>query len=93
MGDRLRLFNFAQRDDPLAYLWVLRAMNVLRAVHQLQVHPDDVANALNELATAHDEVPAGVVLTALTNIGPSPPRSTTAKTVGEPTSGAVTSVE
>ncbi|MEU9002913.1 TIGR02677 family protein, partial [Streptomyces sp. NPDC048551] len=46
----------------MAYLWVLRAMNVLRAVHQPQVHPDDVANALKELATAHDEVPSAADL-------------------------------
>ncbi|MBO0916647.1 TIGR02677 family protein [Streptomyces laculatispora] len=62
VGDRLRLFSFTQRDDHLAYLWVLRAMNVLRAVHQLQVHPDDVASALSELAKAHDEVPSAADL-------------------------------
>ncbi|AJT68703.2 hypothetical protein T261_7101 [Streptomyces lydicus] len=57
VGDRLRLFNFTQRDNHVAYLWLLRAMNVLRAGHQVQVHTDDVAKALSELAAAHDDVP------------------------------------
>jgi uncharacterized protein (TIGR02677 family) len=58
LGDRLRLFNFTQRDDMAAYLWVLRAMNALRAVHQVQVHTNDVAVALAELAASHADVPA-----------------------------------
>ncbi|WP_405735171.1 TIGR02677 family protein [Streptomyces sp. NBC_01537] len=62
VGDRLRLFNFTQRDDAAAYLWVLRAMNVLRAVHQVQVHTNDVAAALEELAATHADVPAPVDL-------------------------------
>src|SRR5262249_48140977 len=37
--------------------WVLRALDRLRAVHQVQAHTDDVAVALGELATAYDEVP------------------------------------
>jgi uncharacterized protein (TIGR02677 family) len=36
---------------------VLRALDRLRAVHQVQAHTDDVARALTELARAHDEVP------------------------------------
>src|SRR5690348_1519822 len=58
VSDRFRLFNFTRRDDHVAYLWVLRALDRLRAVHQLQAHSDDVARALRELARAHDEVPA-----------------------------------
>ncbi|MFB7122991.1 TIGR02677 family protein [Kitasatospora sp. NPDC056273] len=58
VGDRLRLFNFTQRDDSTAYLWVLRAMNVLRAVHQVQVHTADVARALTELGETHADAPA-----------------------------------
>src|SRR5580658_3191002 len=57
VGDRFRLFNFTRRDDHVAYLWVLRSLDRLRGVHQLQAHPDDVAVALAELAAAHDEVP------------------------------------
>ena len=57
VSDRFRLFNFTRRDDHVAYLWVLRALNQLRAVHQVQAHPDDVAAALAELAVAHDEAP------------------------------------
>jgi uncharacterized protein (TIGR02677 family) len=57
VSDRFRLFNFTRRDDHVAYLWVLRALDRLRAVHQVQAHPDDVASALAELAAAHDEVP------------------------------------
>src|SRR5579862_5599772 len=57
VSDRFRLFNFTRRDDHVAYLWVLRALDRLRAVHQIQAHPDDVAAALAELAVAHDEVP------------------------------------
>ncbi|HEX5299830.1 MAG TPA: TIGR02677 family protein, partial [Streptosporangiaceae bacterium] len=44
-------------DDHVAYLWVLRALDRLRAVHQVQAHTDDVAAALAELAAVHDEVP------------------------------------
>jgi len=57
VSDRFRLFNFTRRDDHVAYLWVLRALDRLRAVHQMQAHTDDVAAALAELAAVHDEVP------------------------------------
>jgi uncharacterized protein (TIGR02677 family) len=57
VSDRFRLFNFTRRDDHLAYLWVLRALERLRAVHHVQAHPEDVAQALAELATAHEDVP------------------------------------
>src|SRR5580704_4089117 len=57
ISDRFRLFNFTRRDDHVAYLWVLRALDRLRSVHQLQAHSDDVAAALAELAAVHDEVP------------------------------------
>src|SRR5271170_7606382 len=57
VSDRFRLFNFTRRDDHVAYLWVLRALDRLRGVHQVQAHPDDVATALAELAAVHDEVP------------------------------------
>ena len=46
VSDRFRLFNFTRRDDHLAYLWVLRALDRLRAVHQVQAHSADVAEAL-----------------------------------------------
>src|SRR5580700_8709395 len=58
VSDRFRLFNFTRRDDHLAYLWVLRALDRLRAVHQVQAHSADVADALRELAAAHEDVPA-----------------------------------
>jgi uncharacterized protein (TIGR02677 family) len=57
VSDRFRLFNFTRRDDYVAYLWVLRAMDRLRALHVAQSHTDDVAAALAELACAHDGVP------------------------------------
>jgi uncharacterized protein (TIGR02677 family) len=57
VSDRFRLFNFTRRDDHVAYLWVLRALDRLRAVHQVQAHTDDVAAVLAELAVVHDEVP------------------------------------
>jgi uncharacterized protein (TIGR02677 family) len=57
VSDRFRLFNFTRRDDHVAYLWVLRALDRLRAVHQVQAHTDDVAAALAELAAVHDEAP------------------------------------
>src|SRR5260370_41251511 len=57
VSDRFRLFNFTRRDDHVAYLWVLRALDRLRAVHQVQAHSDDVAGALAELAAVHDEGP------------------------------------
>jgi hypothetical protein len=57
VSDRFLLFNFTRRDDHVSYLWVLRALDRLRAVHQVQAHTDDVARALSELASLHDEVP------------------------------------
>jgi uncharacterized protein (TIGR02677 family) len=57
VSDRFRLFNFTRRDDHVAYLWVLRALDRLRGVHQVQAHTDEVAAALAELAAVHDEVP------------------------------------
>src|SRR6202030_676057 len=57
VSDRFRLFNFTRRDDQVAYLWVLRALDRLRGLHQLQAHTDEVAAALGELAAAHGEVP------------------------------------
>jgi uncharacterized protein (TIGR02677 family) len=57
VSDRFRLFNFTRRDEHVAYLWVLRALDRLRAVHQVQAHSDDVAAALAELAAVHGEVP------------------------------------
>jgi uncharacterized protein (TIGR02677 family) len=57
VSDRFRLFNFTRRDDHVAYLWVLRALERLRAVHQVQAHTEDVLQALHELATAYDDVP------------------------------------
>jgi uncharacterized protein (TIGR02677 family) len=57
VSDRFRLFNFTRRDDQVAYLWVLRALDRLRAVHVVQAHTDDVAAALAELAATHQEVP------------------------------------
>ena len=58
VSDRFRLFNFTRRDDHLAYLWVLRALDRLRAVHQVQAHSADVAATLAEFADAHEDVPA-----------------------------------
>src|SRR6266704_3044387 len=43
VSDRFRLFNFTRRDDHVAYLWVLRALDRLRAVHQVQAHSDEAA--------------------------------------------------
>jgi hypothetical protein len=57
VSDRFRLFNFTRRDDHLAYLWVLRALERLRAVHHVQAHTEDVAQALAELAEVHEDVP------------------------------------
>jgi uncharacterized protein (TIGR02677 family) len=57
VSDRFRLFNFTRRDDHVAYLWVLRAMDRLRAVHHVQVDSDQVAAALTELSELYDDVP------------------------------------
>ena len=65
VSDRFRLFNFTRRDDHLAYLWVLRALELLRAVHHVQAHTEDVAQALAELAGQHEDVPEFDDLTAL----------------------------
>jgi uncharacterized protein (TIGR02677 family) len=60
VSDRFRLFNFTRRDDYLAYLWVLRAMDRLRGMHVAQSHTDDVAAVLAELTAAHDGIPLSV---------------------------------
>src|SRR5580658_8891859 len=57
VSDRFRLFNFTRREDHVAYLWVLRALDRLRAVHQVQAHSDEVAAAPTELAAEHVEAP------------------------------------
>ena len=57
VSDRFRLFNFTRRDDHVAYLWVLRALDRLRAVHMVQAHSDEVAAALAELADIYPEAP------------------------------------
>ncbi|GAB2859863.1 hypothetical protein GCM10027176_72590 [Actinoallomurus bryophytorum] len=57
VSDRFRLFNFTRRDDHVAYLWVLRAMDRLRAVHHVQVDSDEVAAALSELSELYEDVP------------------------------------
>jgi uncharacterized protein (TIGR02677 family) len=57
VSDRFRLFNFTRRDDHVAYLWVLRALDRLRGVHQVQAHTDDVAAALAELGAVYGEAP------------------------------------
>jgi uncharacterized protein (TIGR02677 family) len=57
VSDRFRLFNFTRRDDHVGYLWVLRALDRLRAVHQVQAHSDEVAAALAELAAVYPEAP------------------------------------
>jgi uncharacterized protein (TIGR02677 family) len=57
VSDRFRLFNFTRRDDHVAYMWVLRALDRLRRVHQIQAHTDDVAAALAELGTVYEDVP------------------------------------
>src|ERR1700719_1836629 len=49
VSDRFRLFNFTRRDDHVAYLWVLRALDRLPGIHQVDAHPDDVAAAPAEL--------------------------------------------
>src|ERR1700729_4635512 len=58
VSDRFLLFNFTRRDDHVAYLWVLRALDRLRGVHQIQAHTDEVAAALAELAELHAEAPS-----------------------------------
>ena len=60
VSDRFRLFGFTRRDDYLAYLWVLRAMDRLRGAHVAQAHTDDVAEVLAEFAAAHDTVPGNL---------------------------------
>ena len=60
VSDRFRLFGFTRRDDYLAYLWLLRAMDRLRAAHVAQAHTDDVAEVLAEFAVTHDTVPGNL---------------------------------
>ena len=60
VSDRFRLFHFTRREDYVAYLWVLRAMDRLRGMHVAQSHTDDVAAMLAEFAATHDSVPSSV---------------------------------
>jgi uncharacterized protein (TIGR02677 family) len=55
---RLRLFGFIRRDDQLVYLWILRAMDRLRAAHVAQAHTNDVAGVLAELSRENPDAPA-----------------------------------
>lgn len=57
LDERLGLFNFARRERRQSYLWALRALNQLRAEHQLQAYPEDIATRLNDLGRAHRSVP------------------------------------
>ncbi len=57
VSDRFRLFGFTRRDDYVAYLWVLRALDRLRGARMAQAHTDDVAEVLAEFAAAHETVP------------------------------------
>ncbi len=54
------MFGFTRRDDYLAYLWVLRAIDRLRGAHVAQAHTDDVAEVLAEFAGAHDTGPGNL---------------------------------
>jgi uncharacterized protein (TIGR02677 family) len=58
VSERFWLFNFTRRDDHVAYLWVLRAVDRLREVHQVQVGAEQVADALSELAEESATLPA-----------------------------------
>jgi uncharacterized protein (TIGR02677 family) len=58
LDERLSLFNFARRDRRQSYLWLLRALNQLRAEHQLQAYPEDVAARLDDLGRSHRGVPS-----------------------------------
>lgn len=60
VSDRFRLFGFTRRDDYLAYLWVLRALDQLRSAHVAQAHTDDIEEVLAEFAAAHDTVPGNL---------------------------------
>ncbi|WP_026405350.1 TIGR02677 family protein [Actinomadura rifamycini] len=57
ISDRFRLLHFVKRDDHLTYLWILRAIDRLRAVHRVQVGVDDVATVLREFSGAYHDVP------------------------------------
>ena len=52
VSDRFRLFNFTRRDDHLAYLWVLRALERLRAVHHVQAHQESARPPASSTATS-----------------------------------------
>ena len=57
VGSRFRLFHFAEREDGQVYLWILRALDRLRAEYAAQAHEDDVAEALAFLAASFDDAP------------------------------------
>lgn len=57
VSDRFRLFNFTRRDDHVTYLWILRAVDRLREVHQVQVGAHEVEAVLRELAAHHPDAP------------------------------------
>ena len=57
VSDRFRLFNFTRRDDHVTYLWILRAVDRRREVHQVQVGAHEVESTLRELAAHHPDAP------------------------------------
>ena len=57
LDERLSLFNFARRERRQSYLWLLRALNELRAEHHPQVYPEDVATRLEDLGRSLRGVP------------------------------------
>lgn len=57
VSDRFRLFNFTRRDDHVTYLWILRAVDRRREVHQVQVGAHEVESTLRELAAHHLDAP------------------------------------
>jgi hypothetical protein len=56
VSDRFRLFGFTRRDDYLAYLWVLRAIDRLRGAHVAQAHTDISARAQRHAAPSTERI-------------------------------------
>ncbi len=67
LDDRMRLFSYVTADNRTAYLWVLRAFDTARASYHVMLHTSEVAAALADLSTEHQECPepAGLELPRL----------------------------
>jgi hypothetical protein len=78
VSDRFRLVGFTRREDYLAYLWVLRALDRLRAAHVAQVCTEGQPSTAfpgSSRWRSTLELSSGITATSTGPVSPSPPIS------------------